>query len=215
MRLNDQLTERRDASAQNLPQDVHQVMMSETKALKAKALEQHAPKAGDTFPGFTLNNQSGQETKLEDLLLQGPVVVTFYRGGWCPYCNMELRAYQDVLDDITAAGASLVAISPELPDASLTTIEKNELKFTVLSDPGAEYAKSLGIVFTLPDTLKPIYAEFGINVEQHNGKERFDLPLAATFVINKDGKVVFADVNADYTYRAEPSEIVKLLNSTD
>lgn len=212
MKLFEQLTERRNTSAQNLPAEIHQVMISETKALKAKALEQYAPKPGDIFPNFTLNNQSGHEIQLADLLLTGPVIVTFYRGGWCPYCNLELRAYQEVLDKITTAGASLVAISPELPDASLTTIEKNELEFTVLYDPEAEYAKSLGIVFTLPESLKPIYAEFGIDVEQHNGPEQFDLPLAATFIIDKNGKVIFADVNADYTYRAEPSEVVKILN---
>ncbi len=212
MKLHEQLTERRNVSAQNLPAEIHQVIISETKVLKTKALEQYAPKPGDIFPTFTLKNQSGHETRMVDLLLKGPVIVTFYRGGWCPYCNFELRGYQKVLDQITAAGASLVAISPELPDASLTTIEKNELKFNVLSDPTAEYAKSLGIVFTLPESLKPIYAEFGIDVEQHNGPEQFDLPLAATFIIDFSGKVIFADVNADYTYRAEPSEVVRLLN---
>ena len=215
MQLLEKLTERRNASAQNLPAEIHQVMISETKALKAKALEQYAPKPGDIFPNFILGNQSGDEVQLIDLTAKGPVVVTFYRGGWCPYCNFELRAYQNVLDQITDAGAKLVAISPELPDASLTTIEKNELKFTVLSDPEAEFAKSLGIVFTLPDSLKPIYAEFGIDVEQHNGPGKFDLPLAATFVIGRDGKVVFVDVNADYTYRAEPSDIVDILASID
>lgn len=215
MKLHEQLTERRNASAQNLPAEIHQVMVSETKALKAKALEQYAPKPGDIFPNFTLGNQSGDEIQLADLTTKGPVVVTFYRGGWCPYCNFELRAYQNVLDKITDAGANLVAISPELPDASLTTIEKNDLKFTVLSDPEAEFAKSLGIVFSLPDSLKPIYKEFGIDVEHHNGPGKFDLPLAATFVIGRDGKVVFADVNADYTYRAEPSDIVDILGSID
>ncbi len=170
MNLHEQLTERRNAAAQNLPAEIHQVMMHETKALKAKALEQFAPKLGDNFPNFILSNQTGDEVQLSDLLTKGPVIITFYRGGWCPYCNFELRAYQKVFHDISASGGSLVAISPELPDASLTTIEKNELKFTVLSDPGAKFAKSLGIVFTLPDSLKPIYAEFGIDVEHHTGK---------------------------------------------
>ncbi|BHH85589.1 peroxiredoxin-like family protein [Desulforhopalus sp. 52FAK] len=215
MKLYEQLSERREDSAQNIPAEKHQVMISETRALKARELEQYAPKPGDIFPAFTLSNQSGEVTRLADLLAKGPVVVTFYRGGWCPYCNLELRAYQEVLDKITAAGANLVAISPELPDASLTTIEKNELQFTVLSDPGAKYAKSLGIVFTLPDSLKPIYQEFGIDVEHHNGSGQFDLPLAATFVIDTNGKVLFSDVNADYTYRAEPSEVVQALNSID
>lgn len=213
MNLHDQLTEKREASAQNLPKEIHQVMMDETAALSAKELEQFAPKKGDVFPSFALKDQTGTEQSLQELTKNGPVIVTFYRGGWCPYCNLELRAYQNVLSDIKEAGAQLVAISPELPDASLTTAQKNELEYTVLSDPNAEFAKSLGIVFSLPESLKPIYESFGIHVEQHNGEGQFDLPLAATFVIGKDGKVAFADVHADYTRRTEPSDVVELLSS--
>lgn len=211
MNLKEQLTEVREASSKNIPAAQLSVMLAETATLKAKELEKIAPKTGDVFPDFTLTDQLGNAVTLAEKLAQGPVVLTFYRGGWCPYCNLELRAYQSVLEDIKAQGASLLAITPELPDASLSTSEKNALTFSVLSDPNSEFSKTLGLVFTLPDSLKSIYSSFGIEVEAHNGKDVFELPLAATYVIDQSGKIVFADVNADYTQRAEPSEVVESL----
>ncbi|WP_343563022.1 peroxiredoxin-like family protein [Kiloniella sp. b19] len=211
MSLADQLTERRTASAQNLPSDVHAAMMNATKFLKESGIEDAAPKAGEKLLSFELPNQNGDRRKLEDLLQNGPLVITFYRGGWCPYCNMELRAFQLELDAIKAAGAGLVAITPELPDASLSTTEKNELGFEVLSDVNSAYARELGLVFTLAEELRPIYKSFGIEVEQHNGEGQFDLPLSATFIVNSDGTIKSAFVDADYTYRQEPSEVVKAL----
>lgn len=212
MSLDKQLAEVRASSAKNIPADQLSVMLAETEKLKASALENYAPKIGEQFPAFKLPNQNKEVIALDQLLKKGPAVVTFYRGGWCPYCNLELRAYQNALTEIESLNAQLVAITPELPDASLTTIEKNELAFNVLSDVEASYAKSLGIVFTLPEVLKPIYEGFGIHIEQHNGANQFELPLAATFVIDASGKVIFADVNADYTQRAEPAEVLKALH---
>ncbi|MDU0356250.1 peroxiredoxin-like family protein [Paraglaciecola aquimarina] len=211
MNLKEQLTEVREASARNIPTDKLSVMLAETEILKARELEKYAPKVGDVFPRFALTDQLGNEVSLSEKLSHGPVVLTFYRGGWCPYCNLELRAYQSVLDEIKAQGASLLAITPELPDASLTTAEKNALTFSVLSDPNSKFSKTLGLVFTLADSLKPIYSSFNIELEAHNGKGVFELPLAATYVIDQAGKIVFADVNADYTQRAEPRDVVESL----
>ena len=211
MSLEQQLSEVRSQAAQNIPPEILEKMLSETDKLKAQSLEQFAPKVGDIFPDFALKNQSGKYVTLSEQVKQGPVLLTFYRGGWCPYCNLELKAYQSILPNIKQAGGSLIAISPELPDASLSTIEKNQLDFTVLSDPRSLYAKSLGIVFTLPESLKPIYQKFGINIEEHNGEGQFELPLAATFVIDKNRVLKFADVNADYTQRAEPTDALNVL----
>ena len=172
-----------------------------------------APKTGDRLEDFTLPNHLGETRSLAALRERGPVVVTFYRGGWCPYCNLELRAYQAVLPEIKAAGATLVAITPELPDASLSTSEKNELEFEVLTDANADYARKLGLVFKLPERLRPIYQGLGINIEEHNGEGQFDLPLAATFVVDIDGFIASAFVDADYTSRAEPSDVVEVLQS--
>lgn len=211
MTLSTQLTDRREASAKNLPSDIHRTMTEATRLLKESGIEEKAPKEGQLLPPFRLPNQTGEMRSLEDLLATGKVIITFYRGGWCPYCNFELRAYQEHLAVIQSTGTTLVAISPELPDQSLSTAEKNALGFEVLSDVGALYAKELGLVFELPDALRPIYTSFGIDVEKHNGTDSFELPIPATFIIGQNGKVEHAFVNADYTYRQDPETLIKLL----
>jgi len=213
MSLTTQLTEKRESSKQNLPADIHAKMIGATKTLSETDIVSKSPKAGEKLLNFDLPNQLGEKRNLTELLKTGAVVLTFYRGGWCPYCNLELRAYQNVLEDIKATGATLVAISPELPDASLSTSEKNELAFEVLSDQNSNYARELGLVFSLPEELRPIYLSFGIDVEKHNGEGQFDLPLAATFIIGTDGIIIDAFVDADYTQRKEPNEIIKKLEN--
>ena len=186
-------------------------MMNATEELATSGITEAAPKVSDKLTSFNLPNQKGEAQSLEALLEKGPVVLTFYRGGWCPYCNLELRAYQEILSDIKMEGASLVAITPELPDASLSTSEKNELQFEVLTDKNSNYAREIGLVFTLPETLRPIYENFGIHIEEHNGSGQFDLPLAATFVLRQDGTIASAFVDADYTKRQEPSDVLNVL----
>lgn len=208
MSLSSQLNEKRESSAQNLPADIHAVMQNATNAISESDLVANAPKKGDRLAEFTLTNQTGEPRRLSELHKNGPLIVTFYRGGWCPYCNLELQAYQTQLEKISAVGATLVAITPELPDASMSTVEKNELGFEVLSDTNSNYAREIGIVFSLPEELRVIYKNFGIELEQHNGEGQFDLPLAATFLVNANGIIESAYVNADYTYRKEPSELV-------
>ena len=211
MSLAAQLSDQQKAFRQKAPQETQNTMNAATNQLAASGIVDAAPKKGEKLADFELPNQAGEKRSLEELRAKGPVVVTFYRGGWCPYCNIELRAWQQSLKKVTAAGASLVAITPELPDESLTTIEKNDLGFEVLTDADAAYARTVGLVFTLPEELKPIYSGFGIELEKHNGAGQFDLPLAATFVIDKDATIASAYVNADHTKRQEPSEALEVL----
>jgi len=213
MSLQEQLSTLKAESIATHPKEKVDVLLDETEKLSKSGIVEAAPKTGDTLKDFTLPNHLGEKTSLASLRERGPVVVTFYRGGWCPYCNLELRAYQAALPEIKAAGATLVAITPELPDASLSTTEKNELEFEVLTDANSDYARQLKLVFTLPERLRPIYESFGINVEKHNGQGQFDLPLAATFVIDTDGAIACAAVDADYTVRAEPADVVRVLES--
>jgi peroxiredoxin len=139
-------------------------------------------------------------------------VVTFYRGGWCPYCNLELRAYQNLLPTIIAAGASLVAISPEKPDDTVTTAEKNALTFPVLSDVGQIVGKAFGLVYTFTDELKWAYGGFGLDIPAKNGApDEWSLPLSATYVIGMDGVILFADTGVDYRRRAEPLDVLAVL----
>lgn len=209
--LDSKLAEVRAASDKNIAPEKLAIMQSATEALRESTITEQAPKAGEKLADFLLPNQVGVYRSLKELLRTGPAVITFYRGGWCPYCNLELRAYQDVLQQINDAGATLIAITPELPDASMSTQEKNELQFEVLSDANSEYARQLGLVFTLPEELRPVYESFGIYVEQHNGDGQYDLPLAATFIIDTSGKILSAFVDADYRFRKEPTDVVKEL----
>ncbi len=211
MSLAEQLAKYKEESFAQKPAAIKEIMMNATRKLHDSDLVAKAPKIGEKLRNFILSNQVGKEQRLDKLLENGPVVVTFYRGGWCPYCNLELRAYQAALEDIQAAGATLVAITPELPDASMSTTEKNELGFEVLSDVNSNYARELGLIFTLPEELRPIYESFGIEIEKHNGKGQFDLPLAATFIITKDGTISSAFVDTDYTLRKEPKDVVQEL----
>ena len=213
MSLTTELAEFKKGFLENAPKNIQELMAKATETLEATGITKKTPKKGDSLSSFTLPNHQGNDVALANLLKDGPVVVVFYRGGWCPYCNLELAAFQKSLADITALNASLVAITPELPDASLSTKEKNTLAFDVLTDKNAEYAKSLGLVFTLPEELRPIYLSFGIDVESHNGDGQFDLPLAATFVIAQDGSIASAFVDTDYTLRQDPSDVIEVLKS--
>lgn len=170
---------------------------------------------GDAFPGAVLLRDAHGETyDLAALIAQKPVILTFYRGGWCPYCNLELRAYQALLPQIHAAGAELVAVSPELPDHSLSTAEKNALSFTVLSDSGNLLASRLGIRFTLSDAVKPFYEKAGHALPERNGEGSWSMPMPATFVIAKGGRIVSAFVEPDYRKRMDPKLALEALGQT-
>ena len=166
---------------------------------------------GDKAPNFTLNNALNQPVSLYNTLENGPVVLTWFRGGWCPYCNITLHHLQEHLPEFKKAGATLLALTPELPDNSLNTSEKNNLEFTVLSDIRNTIGKTYGVVFELTKEVASIYQEgFGLN--QKNGDNSNELPLAATYVIDKKGVIQYAFLDADYKERAESKEIVSALN---
>jgi len=169
-----------------------------------------AKKVGDLAPNFSLKNAIGETVDLKSYLDKGPVVLTWYRGGWCPYCNLTLHSLQEELPNFKAQGANLIALSPELPDESISTSEKHKLEFEVLSDVGNVVGKQYGVVFKLTDDVANIYNQkFDLN--GHNGDTSNELPIAATYVINTDGKIVYSFVDFDYRKRAEPSVITKFL----
>lgn len=196
---------------QKVAEPIQSTMATATQNLIDSGITNKTLKEGEALPDILLPNATGQNVAIQELLQSGPVVISFYRGGWCPYCNLELKALQDKLPEIKALGAQLVAISPETPDASLSTAEKNELEFEVLSDEGNRVAKSLGLVFALPEELRPIYSQFGIDIPAHNGDTTFELPIPATYVIAADGTVALAFADPDYTQRLDPSNVVEVL----
>ncbi len=173
-----------------------------------------ALKPDDAGPAFTLPDACGNLISSAAMLGKGPLVVTFYRGGWCPYCNLQLRAYQGILDEIKQRGADLVAISPEKPDNALTTAEKSALKFSVLSDQSNRVARAFGLVYTLPVELQQALSSIGKALPSMNGDESWELPVPATFVIGRDGKIAFAHVDVDYRRRLEPMDVLSAVSAS-
>ncbi len=211
--LTAQLKAQNDQARARLPQESLAVMDDATSTLAASGITDTSLAVGAAAPDFTLPGVDGEQVSLAKLLTDGPVVLAFYRGGWCPYCNLELRALQAALADITAAGATLVAISPQLPDNSLSTAEKLELAFPVLSDVGNVVAREYGLVFSLPEDLRSVYDGFGIDLPAANGDQTFELPVPATFVIGRDGSVAWRFVDPDYTHRGDPADVLAALKA--
>ena len=186
-------------------------MLGSTKELQEQKISEKALKKGDKLPAFKLSDATGKEVSSADLLAKGGIVVSFYRGGWCPYCNLELKALQNALSEINAKGYELVAITPETPDNSLSTQEKNELKFSVLSDIDNKYAKEAGLVFQMQEDLRAIYHEFGLDIPKHNGNQDYELPMPATYVVYSEGEIIYSFVAEDYSERADPVDVLKAL----
>ncbi|MBA2174918.1 AhpC/TSA family protein [Halobacillus locisalis] len=212
--LKDELKSVRDKFFSKAPQHVTDNVNKATEEL-IDAGTATGLKEGVKAPDFTLENASGEWITLSEELKKGPVILNFYRGGWCPYCNLELRAYEKVLGDIRAEGAQLIAISPQTPDQSLTTREKNDLSYEVVSDSTQEVMKDYNLLFELPDYLVDTYKnDFNINLNHYNSQQNpWRLPVAGTVVIHQDGTITKSSANVDYMYRAEPSEILMHLRN--
>jgi peroxiredoxin len=171
-----------------------------------------APQMGELAPDFVLTDQVGEDVHLAALLRGGPVVLIFYRGEWCPYCNLQLRSFQAHLDEFAALGAQLVAISPQMPDHSLSMAEKNELGFRVLSDVEAAVIDRYGLRYEVDPETRALLATVGNDLASYNGKAGWVLPAVATFVIAPGGDVRYANVRGDWTERAEPTEVLAVLD---
>ncbi|WP_405551117.1 peroxiredoxin-like family protein [Streptomyces sp. NBC_01171] len=213
MSLNAELRTFYEARQQQIPVEVREIMNKASAELAASGQADRALGAGAQAPRFTLPSATGETIALDQLLPQGPVVLTFYRGAWCPYCNIALRSLQQHHRDITERGAQLVAVSPQIPDESLTLTEKHGLAFTVLSDVGSDTAKAYGLAFDLPDDLAAVYDKLGFDLHRVNGGHRRTLPLPATYVIDQTGTIRWAFADTDYTRRAEPTDILAALDA--
>ncbi len=179
--------------------------ISDTDAVK------NALKAGARMPSFTLKDINGKDVSSDELIKKGNLVLIFYRGAWCPFCNTYLQELQRNAAAIKDAGGEIVAISAESPDGSTTVAQKNELKFTVLSDPKLDTARNFGIVYQLPPETDETYKARGLDVAKHNQMEKAELPLGATFIVNQQGEVTYAYLDTDYKKRAEPEVIIENL----
>ncbi len=205
MTLQTELTQFRTAWEARVGEQIARLIGGDIEDLRASGILERAAREGDTFPAAPhLRDALDRPFDLGALIAARPVVLTFYRGGWCPYCNLELRAWQARLAEIEALGAALVAISPERPDHSLSTTEKNDLRFNVLSDVGGGLASALGIRFTLSDAVRPFYEKAGHSLPERNGDGSWALPMPASFVIARGGRIACAVIEPDYRKRMEP-----------
>jgi peroxiredoxin len=212
MPLKEQLAEYRAGWYQRVPAERQAIMQRHIDQLCSGEMSRTMLKVGDHVPAIVLENAQGVTVDVRALLQKGPVVVTFYRGGWCPYCNLELRAYQEILPQILAAGASLVAISPEKPDDTVSTAEKNALTFEVLSDIGQKVGRAFGLVYEFTDELKSAYQGFNLDIPVLNGMtDEWALPVSATYVVDRDGSIIYAHTDVDYRDRADPRDVLHIL----
>jgi peroxiredoxin len=209
--LTEATTAMRDGLRRHVGDDTLSVFDRDAESLGASDVFSGALRVGDRAPTFRLADARGGEVALDDLLAHGPVVLVFYRGAWCPYCNLQLAAFQAALADIRAAGATLVAVSPQTPDQSLTLAERHALEFPVLSDVGNAVARDHGLVFTQSEASTATSHELGIDLADFNGDDSNTLPAASTFVIGDDRVIRFASVSGDFRWRVGPDEILAAL----
>lgn len=193
------------------PPEIHPGMERATAELIASGQAGRAIKAGNRAPQFTLKDQDGNVVSSADLLSKGPLIVTFYRGVWCPYCNIELQAMNEALPQFQAFGANVVAISPQTPVNSRKSVRTNALNFPVLSDVDGQTGADFGLRFSLPDYLVDLYKNLKNDLPAFNNDPSWTLPMPARYVIGQDGVVLYSEVNPDYTRRPDPSDMLPVL----
>jgi peroxiredoxin len=206
MTFQTELDDMRSAWTQRVGPEISSLVAGDIEDLRISGLLDRVARPGDLLPALALPNASGEIVNLRALSAVGPLVVTFYRGGWCPYCNLELRGYQQRLDAFSALGATLVAVSPETPDDTLDTAQKNALAFPVLSDVESRLADALGIRFQLSPEIKSLYQTFGHDLPTRNGDGGWSLPMPATFIVAKGGVIATVFADPDYRRRLDPEQ---------
>jgi peroxiredoxin len=196
-----------------IPRPVVKYLEKVTNDLKNEGYETKPLNVGDRVPNVVLINHLGDDVELKSLIDDRPVILNFYRGAWCPYCNLELSFYDELLGEEENKNIRMLAISPEKPDITLKKIDIGNLNFKVLSDVNNTFSKKMKLVFQIPKKLKIIYRFMGINLNKSQGNDNSELPIPATYVVNSEMKITHAWIDADYTKRAEPSEVIKAIKS--
>jgi peroxiredoxin len=213
--IREQSQQLKAAAAEQLPGEVVAVFDQSIQDLLDQGVPDGALQVGDVLESFTLDDATGTPVTLDQLVETGPAVIVFYRGGWCPYCNLALRTYQrELLPELAAFGARLVAISPQSPDQSLSTAEKAELEFTVLSDPGSRLARRIGIAFQQKEEVLAAQRKLGLDLAVVNAEGAVDLPRPTVLIVGTDRIVRFIDVQPDYTARTEVADILAALRTS-
>ncbi len=212
MSLQDQLDAIRTDFESKVPPEALRIMHQSTADLIASGLADRALKAGDQAPAFTLPDAEGRQVSSAALLELGPLVLSFYRGVWCPYCNSELQALEEARAEIEARGATLLGISEQTGVNSRKSQRDNNLGFPILADQGGNIADAFGVRWTLESEIRSLYEQFGVDLPAFNGEPSWTLPMPARYVIGQDGVIAYAEVNPDYTRRPEPGDMLPTLD---
>jgi peroxiredoxin len=196
---------------ENTPERLRVIIDNALWSLIASGQAARAMKAGERAPAFLLPDTFGRIVRSEDLLRRGPLVLTFYRGSWCPYCNLDLQALEAAYADIRTIGGLLVTVSQQTPTSSQIARKTNGVTFPMLSDKAGTLANAFGIRSILPADLQSVFKELSIDLPALNGETSWTLPMPARYVIGRDGIIAYAEINPDHTQRPEPSELLPTL----
>lgn len=211
--LNARCAAARDAFMAGLPEDQQHTMMAAGQRLAESDVAADAIGVGHLAPDFTLTDSHGHPFQLSEACLHGPIVLSFYRGGWCPFCDLELKALTEYEADIRNLGARLVAVSPGLHEHNLATTSKVKLPFSLLCDEGNRVAHQYGLVMQVDEAVRPLYLQWGFDIPALNGDDSWELPLPGTYIIDTSRTVRAAYVNKNYTQRMEPEDIIAALEA--
>ena len=211
--LKEKLDIRSQASSKKMPDEIKAVMKKGLQDLKDSGIEKRTLKVGKTLPSFSLKDARGIITPIKNIYSKGPLVITFYRGHWCTYCQLELKEYEILKSEFEKAGATIIALAPDKWNLIKKTKEKLNLSFDIFRDENNNIAKRMGLAFALDSDTLRIYKKFGINLEESQGNSNNELPMPGTYVVDRLGIVRFSYADPDYKKRAEPSEVLKVVQS--
>jgi len=211
--MKEQSLELQNQLKDQVPSEILKVFLEYAEKLGKVDFATRSRTIGDKAPEFELLNATGELISLKETLNNGPVVLTYYRGNWCPWCNLQLKTLQvSLLPEMNSLGANLIAISPQTPDNSLSMKEKNELAFHVLSDQNNKVAEKYGLVFEIDkNVIKNAYNKIDLSIPFFNGTNNWKIPVTGTFVIDQNGIIQSSYVNGDFRYRQEPLVIIEAL----
>ncbi len=209
--LHEIFAERKALISKYVPADTQAVHTRVIAALKERQLAENILPVASNAPAFELNDHNGKLVSSGQLLSKGRLVICFFRGRWCPFCVGQLEAMNLLVLQIEQAGASLVAISPQTVQQSFFMVDQHKLRFPLLSDAGNQVARQFGLVYRVPDDQQSIYRRAFVNLPFANGEQSWELPIPATFIVDRDGTILYATADEDYTQRPEPGEILQRL----
>jgi peroxiredoxin len=210
--LREQFAERKELISKYVPPEIQAIHARTITELKQRGISDRALAVGLKAPAFEPSDHNGKLVSSADLLSKGRLVICFFRGRWCPFCVGQLEAMNLILPQIQACGAALVAISPQTVQQSFFMADQHKLKFSLLSDADNKVARQFGLTYRVPDYQQEVYKRVFINLPFTNGEPSWELPIPAAYIVDRDGAIIFASHNADYTERPEPLDILKALS---